>query len=201
MPRLNLTEAETRNLILDEAKKLFVEIGYNKTTVADIAKACGFSSANVHRLFGTKAAINEAIADRMLTEKVRLIEGVIAQQLTARDKLEAAIRTLYGTTLETFTQTKRVHDLMACAIDERWTAIRRYRVRLLEIMRTLVREGVEGGEFQVTDIDDAAMGIHMSMFRLCHPILVVEMIDEPDQGDVEILIRFILRGLGVEEEP
>ncbi|MEM9284527.1 MAG: helix-turn-helix domain-containing protein, partial [Pseudomonadota bacterium] len=66
MPRLNLSEAETRDLILDEAGRLYTEIGYDKTTIADIARACGFSSANVHRVFGTKARINRAMAERKL---------------------------------------------------------------------------------------------------------------------------------------
>jgi len=61
MRRLNLSEEETRALILENAYALFNDVGFNKTTIADIAKACGFSSANVHKYFGTKSAINQAI--------------------------------------------------------------------------------------------------------------------------------------------
>ncbi|MCI5048076.1 MAG: TetR/AcrR family transcriptional regulator [Aquisalinus sp.] len=196
MPRLNLSESEARTLILDNARALFLEIGYNKTTVADIARACGFSSANVHRLFGTKGAINEAIAERMLTEKLQEVRASVASEKTARDKLIAALRTVHQSTLATFTEKKRVHDMVTCAIDERWQAIRRYRVALLDITRSIIREGMETGEFEVDDLEQAAMGVHMSMFRLCHPVLVVEMLGEPDEGDMDTQISFLLRGLG-----
>ncbi len=196
MPRLNLSESEARTLILDNARALFLEIGYNKTTVADIARACGFSSANVHRLFGTKGAINEAIADRMLTEKLQEVRASVARGKTARDKLIAALRTVHQSTLATFTEKKRVHDMVTCAIDERWQAIRRYRVALLDITRSIIREGIETGEFEVDNLEQAAMGAHMSMFRLCHPVLVVEMLGEPDEGHMDTHISFILKGLG-----
>ncbi|WP_306250731.1 TetR/AcrR family transcriptional regulator [Parvularcula sp. IMCC14364] len=196
MPRVNLSESEARTLILDKARELFLDIGYNKTTVADIARACGFSSANVHRLFGTKGAINEAIAERMLTEKLQDVRSAIARETTARGKLVAALSTVHQSTLETFTEKKRVHDMVACAIDERWQAIRRYRVALLDITRSIVREGMESGEFQVDDLEAAAMGVHMSIFRLCHPVLVVEMLGEPDEGHMDTHIDFILKALG-----
>ena len=44
-------QIETRRKIVDTAERLFREIGYQKTTVADIAKALRMSSANVYRFF------------------------------------------------------------------------------------------------------------------------------------------------------
>ena len=45
------TETDVRERILVTAERLFREIGYQKTTVADIAKALRMSSANVYRFF------------------------------------------------------------------------------------------------------------------------------------------------------
>ena len=52
------TEADTRARILVVAEKLFREIGYQKTTVADIAKVLRMSPANVYRFFDSKKAIH-----------------------------------------------------------------------------------------------------------------------------------------------
>ena len=44
------------------AERLFREIGYQKTTVADIAKVLRMSPANVYRFFDSKKAIHEGVA-------------------------------------------------------------------------------------------------------------------------------------------
>ena len=54
------TEADTQERILVVAERLFREIGYQKTTVADIAKLLRMSPANVYRFFPSKDAIRQA---------------------------------------------------------------------------------------------------------------------------------------------
>ena len=56
------TEHDTRERILVVAERLFREIGYQKTTVADIAKELRMSPANVYRFFDSKKAIHEGVA-------------------------------------------------------------------------------------------------------------------------------------------
>src|SRR5437762_11304581 len=55
-------EHDTRERILVVAERLFREIGYQKTTVADIAKVLRMSPANVYRFFDSKKAIHEGVA-------------------------------------------------------------------------------------------------------------------------------------------
>src|SRR5258707_14334268 len=55
-------EPDTRERILVVAERLFREIGYQKTTVADIAKVLRMSPANVYRFFAPKKAIHEGVA-------------------------------------------------------------------------------------------------------------------------------------------
>ena len=55
-------ETDTRERILVVAERLFREIGYQKTTVADIAKVLRMSPANVYRFFDSKKAIHEGVA-------------------------------------------------------------------------------------------------------------------------------------------
>src|ERR1700733_6385039 len=59
-------ESDTRERILEVAERLFREIGYQKTTVADIAKMLRMSPANVYRFFDSKKAIHEGVARRMM---------------------------------------------------------------------------------------------------------------------------------------
>src|SRR5258706_15425019 len=59
-------EPDTRERILVEAERLFREIGYQKTTVADIAKALRMSTANVYRFSDSKKTIHEGVARTLM---------------------------------------------------------------------------------------------------------------------------------------
>src|SRR5579863_700393 len=61
-------ETDTRERILVVAERLFREIGYQKTTVGDIAKALHMSPANVYRFFDSKKAIHEGVARVLMGE-------------------------------------------------------------------------------------------------------------------------------------
>ena len=61
-------ETNVRERILVIAERLFREIGYQKTTVADIAKALQMSPANVYRFFDSKKSINAGVARRLMGE-------------------------------------------------------------------------------------------------------------------------------------
>ena len=52
---------ETRQRIVETANKLFHVYGYQKTTVADIARELGMSPANVYRFFASKAELTKAL--------------------------------------------------------------------------------------------------------------------------------------------
>ena len=60
------TETDTRERILVVADRLFRQLGYQKTTVADIAKKLRMSPANVYRFFDSKKSIHEGVARTLM---------------------------------------------------------------------------------------------------------------------------------------
>ncbi|MGX6508756.1 TetR family transcriptional regulator [Rhodococcus sp. SJ-2] len=57
-----MTERTTRDTILDAARPLFAERGFNGTTIRDIAEAAGVSPTLVMKLTGSKAELFQAAA-------------------------------------------------------------------------------------------------------------------------------------------
>ncbi len=53
--------ASSRNTILEEAQRLFLERGYAGTSMSEIAKASGVTKSLIHHHFGTKGALWEAV--------------------------------------------------------------------------------------------------------------------------------------------
>ena len=77
-------ETDVRERILVTAERLFREIGYRKTAVADIARALRMSSADIYRFSDSKKSINADVAHRLMWE-------VEASQLSPRANGHRAI--------------------------------------------------------------------------------------------------------------
>jgi len=61
-----LKEKDTRRLIIEAAKRLFLQMGFDKTTVADIARELQMSPAKRLSLFCGEIGINEAVCMDLL---------------------------------------------------------------------------------------------------------------------------------------
>jgi AcrR family transcriptional regulator len=75
--------ARTRARILDAASELFVERGYARTTMKDIADLAGVARDTVHAVFGSKARVLTALID------VRLVPDGSVANVTQRTDAQA----------------------------------------------------------------------------------------------------------------
>lgn len=185
----------TRCVILSMAERLFREIGYRKTTVADIAKSLRMSPANVYRFFDSKKAINEAVAERIMAEMEADLSAIVARpDASATERLTEFVRALNRLTVERLTAERRMHEMVECAMTESWQVVHRHIARIDDLLCRLVAEGARSGEFQVEDALVAARCVHSALIRFCHPALIVQCADEPGPA-LDDMIAFLLRGL------
>jgi AcrR family transcriptional regulator len=164
----------TRARIADAAEALFRQIGYQKTSVADIARACAMSPANVYRFFPSKSAINEAITQRLLDTISGELEAIAAGSGSAADRLRATARHLYRRDVELFFTEKRMHDMVGAAMTEHWGVIEGFIARVLAAWEGLLREGVAAGEFRALDPAGTAMTFKRCLLLWTHPILLAD---------------------------
>src|SRR4051794_4184765 len=91
-----------RDQIVDAARAHFSRYGYGKTTVADLAKAIGFSKAYIYKFFDSKQAIGQAICVQCLDSVLAAGEAGIADGKTAAEKLRRFFNGIIGTSAELF---------------------------------------------------------------------------------------------------
>ena len=75
--------ARTRSRILDAASELFLDRGYARTTMKDIADLAGVARDTVHAVFGTKARVLTALID------LRLVPDASVASVTRRPDAQA----------------------------------------------------------------------------------------------------------------
>src|ERR1700757_4375008 len=88
-------EPDTRQRILVMAERLFREIGYQKTTVADIAKALRMSPANVYRFFDSKKTITAGVARRLMGDVEQALQVIVRKPDGATARLRELFETMH----------------------------------------------------------------------------------------------------------
>src|SRR6476660_7027442 len=95
-------EHDTRERILVVAERLFREIGYQKTTVADIAKVLRMSPANVYRFFDSKKAIHEGVARALMGEVEEAAQSIAAVRAPVAQQLRELLSTIHRMNAERY---------------------------------------------------------------------------------------------------
>lgn len=185
----------TRCRILATANTFFHEIGYQKTTVADIARALKMSPANVYRFFDSKKAINEAVLERLIGEVEALVAGIADRAgLTPTERLVTAIESLHSHSMDRYERYPRIHEMVEAAMGESWEVCRHHVAGVTAVFERIIREGVGSGEFDTPDPALAAGCVHVGIIRYTHPLLVGQPM-LPPVPPLRAMIDFLLRGL------
>src|SRR5438270_5229607 len=104
-------EPDTRERILVVAERLFRQIGYQKTTVADIAKELKMSPANVYRFFDSKKAIHEGVARALMGEVEQAAQTIAATGGPAAVRLRELMTSIHHMNAERYVGDSIMHEM------------------------------------------------------------------------------------------
>src|SRR5215216_2572037 len=168
---LSPRELDVRARIVETAEALFRDVGYQKTTVADIAKALKMSPANVYRFFDSKKSINEAVAERVTAAVRARMTAIARADRPAGERLRDLLRTMNACMCELGASEAKMHDMVEAVIRAHIDGVD-------QIITEVVADGVASGEF---DADPKIAGpcIRASMIRFCHPAIIAQCHDMP----------------------
>lgn len=187
-------EKDTRQRIVETAERLFRQLGFQKTTVADIARELGMSSANVYRFFGAKSEINEAVAQHLMGEVEQAGAEIAAEKTSASDRLRKLIHTIHQMNGERYIDNRKLHEMVAVALSDNWPIIVAHIGRMGAIFGKIIADGVAKGEFQPCDIETTAKLVQTATIRFCHPRLMIECEDVPSPS-LDQMVTFCLKSL------
>ncbi len=188
------TETDTRERILVTAERLFREIGYQKTTVADIAKALRMSPANVYRFFDSKKSINAGVARRLMGEVEEASQAIAAAPGGAAQRLRELLTTVPRMNAERYVGDAKMHEMVAAAMEENWEVCHAHVDCIWDITAKVIADGMASGEFHVPDARLAAVCTCAAMVRFFHPQLIGECASKPEPT-VDQMIDFVIAAL------
>jgi AcrR family transcriptional regulator len=187
-------EPDTRERILVVAERLFREIGYQKTTVADIAKMLRMSPANVYRFFDSKKAIHEGVARTLLGGVEDAAQAIATRRGPAAARLRELMTTIHRMNCERYVGDSKLHEMVAIAMEESWQVCVAHMETITQTIGGVIAEGAASGEFEVSDVPLAAMCACTAMMRFFHPQMIAQCANKPGPS-LDQMIDFVLAGL------
>ncbi|AVT83276.1 TetR family transcriptional regulator [Rhodopseudomonas sp. P1] len=189
------TEADMRHRILVVAERLFREIGYQKTTVADIAKLLQMSPANVYRFFDSKKAIHKGVARHLMGEVEQAAVAIVHAPGSAVQRLRDLLTTVHRMNCERYIGDAKLHEMVAIAMEENWDVCIAHMEFIIGTIGEVIVQGVASGEFKVADVPQAASCTCAAMIRFFHPQMIAQSFAK-DRPTLEDMIDFVLAALG-----
>ncbi|MBI5261115.1 MAG: TetR/AcrR family transcriptional regulator [Bradyrhizobium sp.] len=187
-------ESDTRERILEVAERLFRQIGYQKTTVADIAKELRMSPANVYRFFESKKAIHQAVAQALMSEVEVEAQRIVVKPGSAAERLRELLTTIHRMNSERYVGDSKLHEMVEIAMMEDWEVCVAHMHRITETIAAVVAQGAASGEFEAPDVPLAATCVCTGMIRFFHPQMIAQAATKPG-ATIEQMIDFIIAGL------
>jgi AcrR family transcriptional regulator len=188
-------EPDTRERILVVAEHLFRQIGYQKTTVADIAKELRMSPANVYRFFESKKAIHEGVARSLMGEVETEAKRIADRPGPAAVCLRELMKTIHQMNSERYVGDAKMHEMVEIAMEESWEVCLAHMELITNTIGEVIGQGAASGEFRVADVPVAALCVCTAMMRFFHPQMIAQCADKPGPT-IDQMIDFVLAGLG-----
>jgi AcrR family transcriptional regulator len=151
--------AQRRAELVEVATNLFLERGYHKTSIRDIARACPFNLAALYNYVSSKEDILYLVAQHLVSEIVKALKPGALTHLDPVDALKLAFET-YCQVVQKFSRHIRllyreIESLPKHARDPILSSVQ----SLVDIFRDLVDRAAERGE--VRDIDSRLIALDL----------------------------------------
>ena len=187
-------EQDTRERILVVAERLFRQIGYRKTTVADIAKELQMSPANVYRFFDSKKSIHEGVCRTLMGEVEDAAALIMQRPGSASERLREMIKTIHRMNSERYVGNSKLHEMVEVAMQESWDVCVAHMKLITETIGGVIAQGAATGEFDVKDVGLAAFCTCHAMVGYFHPQMIAQMMNKPGPT-IDEMIDFALASL------
>jgi AcrR family transcriptional regulator len=167
VPKQTKKSLKRRNTILNEAEKLFIEEGFEKTTVKDIAEHAGVAKGTFYYYFDTKEDIISSLLEKRYKKTEKKARYVLENEnMSSLEKLEKIILRLIFSRRGNF----KVYEFFK--IDENAKFMnernKEFWNKFMPIFTKIVKEGVERGEFETDYPEEVTEILFMGIDNFLH---------------------------------
>ena len=193
--------SKTRQRLVEVARELFAQKGIEATTMNDIATASGKGRRTLYTYFRSKDEIYYAVVEGELEYISEEMDKVIQMQVSPERKMLLVIYKHLSLIADIVKRNGNLNAEFFRDIKQVERARRKFDVEEIHTLRSILREGVTRGVFEVDSINFTADVIHFAVKGLEVPYIYDRVGTGISVEDSMPLVqRLICRALGVKED-
>ena len=192
---------DARDKLLTAGTELFAAKGFAGASIRELASAAGVNSALISYHFGGKEGLYEAVITAQYERVIGKFETIARSDAPVADKIRMYAEVIRRNHTED-------QPLMARLIQGELTSptaclenvVRKYTVRISGIVASIIREGIEQGEFR-EDVEPLFATLSLAGMLNFYFILrevtraVIPALADRDDEFVETVLKIYLRGM------
>ena len=189
-----------RKKILEAAATVFSQKGFHQATMDEIAKEAGVAKGTLYYNFSGKSKLFAATVTEGMEKIIGQVERELESDLPFKEHLRKLIRSNLLLYLKYSDLSKIVFNELTSGIDnDVLEKIEKVRLRYIDFVSDLLRQGQERGYLKEIDTRLAAVGIIGLMDSLCNYYLKNhEVLDQ--ETLIDIMFSILSSGLLAHEE-
>ncbi len=185
----------TPERILATAEEVLRRFGLAKTTVVDVARALGVSHGSIYRHFPSKAALQDAIAERWLTRKLMPLSTIANEDGPATERLRRWLDLLCSTTRKNALDDPELFATHRELAEAARDVVRTHIDQLVEQLTRIIGDGVAQGEFASSEPSVSARAVFTATTLFHDPAHVAVWSDPDIEAAFEAVWSLLLVGL------
>lgn len=193
--------SKTRQLLIDVARELFASQGIEGTTMNDIAAASGKGRRTLYTYFRSKEEIYYAVIEGELEYISEEMDKVIQMDLAPDKKIVQVIYKHLNLIADIVKRNGNLNAEFFRDIKQVEKARRKFDLEEINTLRSILREGVAVGTFEVDSVNFTADIIHYAVKGIEVPFIYDRVGTGISVEDsIPLVERIICRALGVKEQ-
>lgn len=192
--------SKTRQKLVDVARELFATKGIEATTMNDIAAASGKGRRTLYTYFRSKEEIYYAVVEGELEYISEEMDKVIQMDVTPEKKIVLVIYKHLSLIADIVKRNGNLNAEFFSDIKQVERARRKFDMEEINTLRSVIREGVARGVFEVDSVNFCADIIHFAVKGIEVPYIYDRVGNGISVEDsIPLVERIVCRALGVKD--
>jgi AcrR family transcriptional regulator len=194
---MTVAMAKTRDKLIEVARQLFARIGFENTTMNDIAMASEKGRRTLYTYFNNKSEIYKAVVESEMKILHESLEAVAKKELSADEKLLEFIRIRLESVKDVV---NRNGTLRAYFFRDIWRVenVRKsFDMREIAVIQSILEEGIQQGIFDISDVSNMAIVLHHAFKGLEVPYIrgIMSGFSASEKGRTDSVIGLLFNGI------
>lgn len=159
----------TRSELIEVARQLFANQGFDNTTMNEIAAKSGKGRRTLYTYFKSKSEVFMAVVETETNRIIEHIEDILPMNLPADEKLKRYVLSRLDQVKDTVVRNGSLKAEFFRDVIKLEHARRRLDVRELAILRSILQQGIDEGTFEIDNASVVAVTIHYALRGLDLP--------------------------------